>query len=82
MIPQVITRKIIVLRKPGGLKQYILTLPKEYAEELEEKGIDTLLIAFNKGLCAFPKIPGFTEKAILTFLSEHPKLKQLFEEET
>ena len=79
-IPKIVERKILVSTKPGGLKQYLITLPKEYAKKLEEEGIDTLFIVFNKGLGAFPKIPGFTEEALMTFLSKHSELTLLFAE--
>ncbi|MDI6813844.1 MAG: hypothetical protein QMD10_09935 [Desulfitobacteriaceae bacterium] len=79
-IPKVVERKILVSTKPSGLKQYLITLPKEYAEQLEEDGVDTLFIAFNRGLGAFPKIHGFTEEALITFLSKHPELMRLFSE--
>ena len=80
MIPKIVERKILVSTKPGGLKQYTITLPKEYAKALEKEGVDTLFIAFNRGLGAFPKIPGFTEKALMAFLSKHPELTRLFAE--
>lgn len=82
MIPKIVERKILKVRKPGGLMQYLMTLPKEYVEELESKGVDTLLVAFDGGLGVFPKIPGFTEKALLTFLSKHHDLERLFSEQT
>jgi len=69
-----------VSTKPSGLKQYMVTLPKEYAKKLDEEGVNTLFMAFNKGLGAFPKIPGFTEEALVTFLSKHPELTRLFSE--
>jgi hypothetical protein len=78
MIPKIVERKITKMQKPGGLVQYLITLPKEYAESLDAQGIDSLLIAYNRGLGAFPKIPGFTEEALLTFLKEHPELVKLF----
>jgi len=78
MIPKIAEHKITVLKKPGGRKQYIMTLPKEYTQSLEKEGVDTLFIVFNKGLGAFPKIPGFTEDALLTFMKKHPKLAELF----
>ena len=80
MIPKIVERKILKVKKPGGLIQYLMTLPKEYGEELESKNIDTLLVAFNGGLGVFPKTSGFTEKALLTFLSRHSDLERLFSE--
>jgi len=82
VILKVTERKITTLTKPGGKKQYILTLPKEYAEGLEREGIDSLFVVFNRGLGAFPKIPGFTEEAVLTFLQNHAELEKLFKETT
>jgi hypothetical protein len=80
MFPKIVERKILVSTKPSGLKQYVITLPKEYAERLETEGVDTLFIAFNRGLGVFPKIEGFTEEALMTFLSKHPELTRLFSE--
>jgi hypothetical protein len=77
-IPKIVEHKIITLRKRDGSTQYTLTLPKEYAEGLRKEGIDTLFIIFNRGLGAFPKIPGFTEKALTTFMQEHSALQELF----
>jgi hypothetical protein len=77
-IPKIVEHKIIKLRKPDGSTQYTLTLPKEYAEALRKEGIDSLFIVFNRGLGAFPKIPGFTEKALTTFMQEHSELQKLF----
>jgi len=79
-IPKIVERKIVAMRKPGGLKQYVITIPKDYAEELEKEGVDTLFIVFNRGLGAFPKIQGFTEEALMIFLSKHPELTRLFSE--
>ncbi len=70
------------MRKRDGSKQYTLTLPKDFAEALRKEGIDSLYIVFNKGLGAFPKIPGFTEKALTTFMQEHSELQKLFTKTT
>lgn len=77
-IPKIVEHKIIKLRKRNGSTQYTLTLPKEYAEALRKEGVDSLFIVFNRGLGAFPKIPGFTEKALTTFMQEHSALQKLF----
>jgi hypothetical protein len=77
-IPKIVEHKIIKLRKRNGSTQYTLTLPKEYAEALRKEGVDSLFIVFNRGLGAFPKIPGFTEKALTTFMQEHAGLQKLF----
>jgi len=77
-IPKIVEHRIIKLRKPDGSTQYTLTLPKEYAEALRKEGVDSLFIVFNRGLGAFPKIPGFTEKALTTFMQEHSELQKLF----
>lgn len=66
------------MRKRDGTTQYTLTLPKEFAESLTKEGIDSLFLVFDRGLGAFPKIPGFTEKALTTFLQEHQALQKLF----
>jgi len=77
-VPRIIERSIMVSKKPTGLKQYVITLPKEYAAELERKNIRSLLIVFNYGLAAFPNAGDKTEEAILTFLSRHQKLREIF----
>jgi hypothetical protein len=66
------------MRKRDGSTQYTLTLPKEFAEALIRDGIDSLYIVSDRGLGAFPKIPGFTEKALTTFMQEHSALEKLF----
>ena len=66
------------MRKHDGTTQYTLTLPKEFAESLTKEGINSLYLVFDRGLGAFPKIPGFTEKALTTFLQEHQALQKLF----
>jgi len=82
LIPKIIEHKITILKKPDGKKQYIITIPKEYAERLEKEGVDSLFIVFNRGLGAFPKIPGFTEEALITFMQKHQELQKLFTETT
>lgn len=85
MIPKIVERKIIKSTKstqPGDYTQYTITLPKEYAQQLEKRGIDSLLIIFNYGLGAFPKQEGLTEDALLTFMQKHPELQKLFSEAT
>ncbi len=77
-IPKIVEHKIITLRKRDGSTQYTLTLPKEYAETLKKEGVDSLFIIYDRGLGAFPKIPGFTEKALTTFMQEHIALQELF----
>jgi hypothetical protein len=81
-IPKIVEHKIIQMRKRDGSTQYTLTLPKEFAESLRKEGIDSLYIIFNKGLGAFPKMPGFTEKALTTFMQEHSELQKLFTKAT
>lgn len=77
-LPKIVERKIVVLRKPDGSKQYLITLPKEYGEGLEREGIGTLLIAYDSALGGFPRIHGFTEEALLSFLKSHRELRRLF----
>jgi len=76
-IPKIYERKIIKLRKPNGSIQYFLTLPKEYAEALDNKGIDDLLVIFDYGIGVFPK-GNLTEKALLDFMMKHSDIRQLF----
>jgi len=77
-IPRITERKIIVLKKPNGSKQYLVTIPKQYAAELERNSVDTLLIIYNDGLGCFPVSGPHTEKAVLTFLNKHKDLRRLF----
>lgn len=77
-IPMIVERAIIVATKPSGLKQYTITLPKEYAERLELEGIRKLLIVYNRGLAAFPDMGPDTEAAVLEFLKAHPDLMKTF----
>jgi hypothetical protein len=81
-IPKIVEHKIITMKKRNGSTQYTLTLPKEYAEPLTKEGVDSLYIVFDRGLGAFPKIPGFTEKALTTFMQEHQALQKLFTKPT
>jgi len=76
MIPRIVERSIIRLRKPSGIIQYMLTLPKEYAERLDAEGVKALLIVYNHGLAAFPSTGAESEAAILAFLEAHPELKK------
>jgi len=77
-IPKIVEHKIITMRKRDGSTQYTLTLPKEYAEALRKEGVHSLFIVYDRGLGAFPKVPGFTEKALTTFMQEHTALQELF----
>jgi len=79
-VPKIVEHRIVEMRKPDGSTQYIITLPKEYAQQLKAKGIDSLFIVFNYGLGAFPKHERLTEPALLTFLQKHPELQKLFSE--
>ena len=81
-IPKIVEHKIIKLQKRDGSTQYTLTLPKEFAEALQKEGVDSLYIIYDRGLGAFPKIPGFTEKALTTFMQEHSELQKLFNKTT
>jgi hypothetical protein len=81
-IPKIVEHKIITMRKRDGSTQYTLTLPKEFAQGLTKEGINSLYIVFDRGLAAFPKIPGFTEKALTTFMQEHQALQKLFTKAT
>lgn len=77
-IPIIVKRKIIQITKPKGLKQYLLTLPKDFAQNLVEKNILSLIVIFNYGLAVFPNEGKKSEICLLEFLSAHPKLKQFF----
>lgn len=74
----IVERAIIVATKPSGLKQYMITLPKEYAQRLEVEGIRKLIIVYNRGLAAFPDMGPNTEAAVLEFLKAHPDLMKTF----
>jgi hypothetical protein len=79
-VPKVVEHQIIVLTKPSGSKQYLLTIPKKFANELEKKGVRSLIIVYNGGLGCFPASGPNTERAVLTFLSKHSDLMRLFSE--
>jgi hypothetical protein len=79
-IPKIYRRKVIELRKPNGSIQYLLTLPKEYAEKLKNRSIHELLVIFNYGLGAFPK-DNMTERALLAFMMKHSDIQELFARE-
>jgi hypothetical protein len=70
-------RKILKAKKPNGSIQYLLTIPKHYADSLMERGIDTLLVVFNYGIGIFPKEDS-AEEALLTFLNKHRDIKAIF----
>ena len=75
------TRRIIRLRKPNGSKQYFLTLPKRFAENLINKGVNELLIISNNTLAAFPNEAN-VEQRIMAFLAKHHELaEQIFKGE-
>jgi hypothetical protein len=69
-------RKIIELRKRNGSKQYVLTIPVEYARNLKLKGIDTLLVISDYGLGVFPK-EDKAEKALLQFFENQKELQAI-----
>jgi len=77
-VPKIVEHQIIVLTKPSGSKQYLLTIPKKFANELEKKGVRSLIIVHNGGLGCFPASGPETEKAVLTFLNKHEDLQRLF----
>ncbi len=70
-----VERRIIQLTKPKGLQQYLLTLPKDYARELIDRKIRSLIIAYGYGLVAFPNEGERSEAGLLEFLKAHQKLK-------
>ena len=76
MIPRIVERSMIRLQKSSGITQYVLTLPKEYAERLDAEGVRKLLVVYNHGLAIFPGEGAVTEAAILAFLKAHPDLKR------
>lgn len=78
MIPKIVKRKILISRKPSGLIQYTITIPKEYAEKLTNQGKDSLIVVFNHGLLALPVENELTESAIMAFLKTHTELGNLF----
>ncbi|MGB9779111.1 MAG: hypothetical protein ACPLW8_06855 [Candidatus Bathyarchaeales archaeon] len=78
--PKIVEHKIVGMRKPNGSTQYIITLPKEYAETLKKKGIDSLFLIFNYSLCAFPKHGQLNEQVLITFLQKDSELQELFTE--
>jgi hypothetical protein len=77
-LPRIVERKIIQITKPEGLKQYLLTLPKDYATSLVDRNIRSLIVVFDYGLAAFPSEGERSEEGLLEFLLAHPRLEQFF----
>jgi hypothetical protein len=62
--------------KHGSYTQYVLTIPKKYAETLEARGVSSFVVVYNDVLVAFPK--GLASEADLaSFLKLHPELAKL-----
>lgn len=78
MPPRIVERRIMQITKPGGLKQYLLTLPKNYAENLVSRNIQSLIVAFDFGLVAFPKENARSEAGLLEFLAADSRFKRFF----
>ncbi len=81
-VPRIVERKIIQLTKPNGLRQYLLTLPKDYARDLVDRNIRSLIVISDYGLAAFPNEGEDSEAGLLEFLKAHPKLKRFFVKKT
>ena len=77
-LPKIVERKIMKASKPSGLKQYLITLPKDYAQSIIDEGIHSLIIIYDYGLVAFPNHGKRTEIGLLEFLKAHPNLMQFF----
>jgi len=77
-LPRMVERRIIQIRKPGGLTQYLLTLPKDYASGLVEAKIRSLIVVFDYALAAFPNEGERSEAGLLEFLEAHQKFREFF----
>jgi hypothetical protein len=77
-LPRIVERRIIQITKPEGVKQYLLTLPKDFASTLVDKNVRSLIVAFDYGLVAFPNEGKRSEAGLLEFLKAHSKLKRFF----
>ena len=66
--------------KHGSYTQYVLTIPKKYAETLEAKGVSSFYVVYNDVLVAFPKGLA-SETDLVTFLKLHPELEKLLTKE-
>ena len=76
--PRIVERRIIEVTKPGGLKQYLLTVPIEYARDLAVRNIRSLIVAYDFGLVAFPNQDERSEAGLLEFLEVHSKFQRFF----
>jgi len=70
-IPKVAERKIMIVRRKKGPTQYLMTLPKRYAEHLFEGGIRDLIVVYDGVLVVFPKTPGLTGETLIELIREH-----------
>lgn len=81
-VPKVTVRKVHENKhgRGGGYTQYLLTLPKEFANKLKAKGITSLYIVYDYALMAFP-YGLVTEQEVIAFLKAHPELEKLLTKE-
>ena len=70
-------RKIIEIKRANGSNQYLMTIPKEYAVNLKNQGINTLLIVYDYGIGLFPK-DDLAEDSLLLLLSKHKDIRKIF----
>lgn len=75
-LPKIEERKLTKIRRPDGFIQYIITLPKEYGEALNARGVTSLYIVFNSVLAVFPA-DSVTEEDLMAFLKARPELEKL-----
>ena len=77
-LPRIVQRKIIEITKPSGLKQYLMTLPKDYAKDLVSRDVRSLVVAFNFGFVAFPNGDDRSWDGLLEFLAAHHRFREFF----
>lgn len=75
-----IEKRKIYEAKKGGYTQYILTLPKAFAEAIKTMGVDNLIVIYNGALMAFPENKA-TANELVAFLRLHPEIEKLLTKE-
>jgi len=77
-IPIIEKRKIYEAKK-HGYSQFVLTLPKAFAETLKADGEDSLVLVYNGALLALPA-NSITKDELLEFLKLHLELERLLKD--
>jgi hypothetical protein len=76
-LPKVKRVKIQRLRRRHGT-QYVMTIPVEYGRTLDKLSVDSLILAFDRGLSGIPETDPDAEQFLLAFLTRHKELRRFF----